>query len=175
MAELTQTLRSNSGRVKRLRIAPRIDLTAMVDLCFLLITFFMLTTTLAKLKAMDVVMPVKETNQTGVSEDRSITICLGANDRLMWYKGTSKKPLLGPFRTNFSKGGIRKALTEQSAAIKNQYKDKQLIVLIKASDHSSYKNLVDILDEMKIGSVDSYAIVDLTKEDMVMMKAIHVN
>ncbi len=86
----------NSGRKPRVKRMPiRVDLTAMVDLAFLLITFFMLTTTLAKKLEMPVIMPA-DGPQGPVPESRSMTICLGKNDHVMWYLGLENKPLIAP-------------------------------------------------------------------------------
>ncbi|HEY0053750.1 MAG TPA: biopolymer transporter ExbD [Pedobacter sp.] len=171
MAELNNSKDQGSRRVGGLKQAPRIDLTAMVDLAFLLITFFMLTTSLSKPNAMDLAMPV-EADPEPVSEIRTMTICLGKGDRLQWYQGTLEAPIVNPAITNYSSSGIRKAILERSkAAVKSTGNSKKgLIVLIKPSDKSNYKNLVDILDEMLISNVASYAIVDITSKELEMMK-----
>ena len=87
--------------------------------------------------------------------------------------GNAEKPINTPSTSNFSNNGIRKVLN-----LKNQQvikatgnKEKGLIVLIKPSDKSNYKNLVDILDELKIAGVDNYMIVDNTPSDLERMKA----
>ncbi len=172
MAELSSNNDQSSGRVRRLNQAPGIDLTAMVDLAFLLITFFMLTTSLAKPNTMDLAMPV-EADPEPVSEIRTMTICLGKGDQLQWYRGTIEAPIVKPAVTDYSPAGIRKAILEQSKSAVKSTGDlkKGLIVLIKPSDRSNYKNLVDILDEMSISNVASYAIVDITPKEVDLMKA----
>lgn len=169
MAELTNNPKAGSGRAGRLKQLPRVDLTAMVDLAFLLITFFMLTTTLTKPQLLEVAMPVDAPIPLGVSEERTMTICLGSDNKLLWYKGALEKPLIKPVIDNYQRSGIQKTLFEQVKEIKT-ISGKDLIVLIKPSDKSNYKNLVDILDEMKITHVASYAIVDITKEELDIMK-----
>src|SRR4051794_35034235 len=81
------------GKVRSKKASTRVDLTAMVDLAFLLITFFMLTTTLNKPKAMDLAMPDKtvKTNQLPVAATRSMTILLGSHNKLEWYLGEAGK------------------------------------------------------------------------------------
>jgi biopolymer transport protein ExbD len=172
MAELNSSKDQGSRRAGSLKQAPRIDLTAMVDLAFLLITFFMLTTSLAKPNAMDLAMPVEALPQP-VSETRTMTICLGKGDQLQWYRGTLEAPIVSPVISDYTSAGIRKAILEQSkAAVKSSGDSKKgLIVLIKPSNKSNYKNLVDILDEMSISNVASYAIVDITQQEIDMLKS----
>src|SRR5471030_2041472 len=91
------------GKVRSKKASTRVDLTAMVDLAFLLITFFILTTTLAKPKAMDLVMPDKDDKdpkQEKIADNRSLTILLGANNQFEWFVGQLTKPIEGP-----TKGG----------------------------------------------------------------------
>ena len=91
MAELNQDSgkQEKGGKPRAKKSGGRVDLTAMVDLAFLLITFFMLTTSLNKPQAMDVAMPDKnvETDKNtdvNVDEHRSVTLVLGSNDKLVW-------------------------------------------------------------------------------------------
>lgn len=165
MAELNTDAPKNGGTNKRKKMNTRVDLTAMVDLAFLLITFFMLTTTLSKSKAMDVVMPDKE-GKPGfpVPASRSFTICLGKNNQLMYYLGELNNPVITPTVTGFDKNGIRKALFETSKMIHDKT-GKNMIVLVKPSDHSVYKDLVGVLDELEITKMPSYAIVDIDNHD----------
>jgi biopolymer transport protein ExbD len=164
MAELNQTI-SNSGKNRRcLKPLPKVDLTAMVDLAFLLITFFMLTTSLSKPSAMHVAMPVDE-GALPVSESRTMTVCLGANDQVLWYIGTTDDPQYIQV-TNPSK--IRSDFQNQMKEVSKK-SGKSLIVLIKPSEKANFKNLVDLLDELEIVKVSSYAIVDITSGDKKMM------
>lgn len=164
------------GKVRSKKMSTRVDLTAMVDLAFLLITFFMLTTTLAKPQAMDLAMPDKdEKNKDAkleVADNRTMTILLGSANRLEWYMGSVETPLTPPTVDNFGKNGIRKAILDQIKKVQSITNDpkKGLIVLIKPSDKSSYRNLVDILDEMKISNVQVYAIVDITTPEIGLLK-----
>src|ERR1700761_8610290 len=95
------------GKVRSKKSSTRVDLTAMVDLAFLLITFFILTTTLQKPKAMDLTMPDKDDNhnQLPVPETRTMTVLLGKDNKLEWYMGLPQKPLTPPSVTNFGKTG----------------------------------------------------------------------
>ena len=179
MAELnTGDGKKDGGKVRSKKSNPGVDLTAMVDLAFLLITFFMLTTTLSKPQAMDLPMPDKDPeniDNTPIDENRLVTVLIGDNDRLMWYRGKFESPKEAPSEESFGKDGIRKALLKQVAIGKAIAKqdgkpDQGLIVNIKASDSASYKNLVDILDEMAITKPQLFAIGDITPAEIDLLK-----
>jgi biopolymer transport protein ExbD len=160
------------GKVRSKKQNSKVDLTAMVDLAFLLITFFMLTTTLSKPQSMDLTLPDKEKDDTPqtnikVDENRTMTLLLGENGKLVRYVGMLDKPLAAPKDFTYGKDGIRKELiarmelVKQYSTAKGKPKDG-MIVIIKPSKKSTYRNLVDVLDEMAIVGVNatgSYAIV----------------
>lgn len=167
--------KNKGGKVRSKKQSTRVDLTAMVDLAFLLITFFMLTTTLAKPQAMDLAMPDKEKQdqqELTIADNRTMTILLGADNRLEWYMGLVDKPLTPPQVDNYGRNGIRKALVENAKKVIAATGDpsKGLIVLIKPSDQSNYRNFVDILDEMKVSNIDRYAIVEISDPDIELLK-----
>ncbi|MBQ0117601.1 MAG: biopolymer transporter ExbD [Flavobacterium sp.] len=165
------------GKVRSKKSGGSVDLTAMVDLAFLLITFFMLTTTLAKPQSMNLAMPDKSDDktkdtETEVADDRSMTVLLGKDNQLVWYMGQVGAPLEGPTKVNYGKEGIRVELLKKIKTVPARYGNdpkKGLIVIIKASENSNYKNLVDILDEMAITKVATYAIVDISDEDKALL------
>ena len=171
MAELdTSSGGGKGGKVRSKKASTRVDLTAMVDLAFLLITFFIMTTTLSKPKAMDVTMPDKDENtkqQLPVAASRSMTLLLGSNDKLEWFIGEPGKST--PETINYGKDGLRKLLIEKGKEVQEKF-GNYMVVLIKPSDKSNYKNLVDALDEMKITNVQSYAIIDITPAELGLLK-----
>jgi len=175
----------------------RVDLTPMVDLGFLLITFFMLTTSLLKPQTMEISVPsknkVEEEDQNKVKASQAITILLGKENKIYYYFGTLENGIDPKTTlTDYSSQGIRKMLIERNANVMNdvnrlrvdkankkvteaefnkklsEYKSAKgaPIVMIKATNESSYKNLVDILDEMQICNIGRYAIVDITPYDL---------
>jgi len=162
------------GKVRSKKSSTRVDLTAMVDLAFLLITFFMLTTTLLKPKAMDLVMPDKDDHthdQLPVPATRTMTILLGANDKVEWFIGLpGDQP---PTTDNFGKDGLRKALVENSDKVKQSHGGQDMIVIIKPSDHSNYNNLVSALDELSITGIERHAIVDISPVEIELLKRDH--
>jgi biopolymer transport protein ExbD len=177
MAELNTGGGGGDGKkVRSKKSNPGVDLTAMVDLAFLLITFFMLTTTLSKPQSMPLAMPDKdktvETPDTPVPEDRMMTILIGKDNKILWYMGMLKTPRMQPTEAAFGKNSIRKEILKNTAYAKKfaTKPEEGLIVNIKASDAASYKNLVDILDEMAINKVQLYAIGDITPEEVTLLK-----
>ena len=161
--------KSKGGKVRAKKQSTKIDMTPMVDLAFLLLTFFMLTTTFSKPQTMEIVMPDKkeipEEEQTKVKRSLAMTIVLAEDDKVYYYYGSDiaeSPPELQV--TNFSKDGIRKVLIDRVRQVPKTF------VLIKAQDKAKYKNMVDILDEMNITNVETYAIVDYTPEDEEFMK-----
>jgi len=176
MAELnTGDGGGKKGKVRSKKSNPGVDLTAMVDLAFLLITFFMLTTTLAKPQSMPLAMPDKDKDQpenvTPIDESLLLTVLIGKDNKIMWYRGKFETPVETPTEAAFGKDGIRKDLLKQIAigkalATRDGKPDQGLIVNIKASDKASYKNLVDMLDEMAITHPQLYAIGDITPGEL---------
>ncbi|WP_121245494.1 ExbD/TolR family protein [Mucilaginibacter phyllosphaerae] len=171
MAELdTSGGGKKGGKVRSKKASTRVDLTAMVDLAFLLITFFIMTTTLSKPKAMDVVVPAKDEkvdDQLPVAASRSMTLLLGSNDKVEWFIGEPGKS--APETVDYGKDGLRKVIIEKSKEVQAST-GKNLVVLIKPSDKSNYKNVVDALDEMKITGMQQFAIVDITPAEIELLK-----
>jgi len=182
------------GKHKKVRAkkqSTHIDMTPMVDLAFLLLTFFMLTTTFGKPKTMEINMPVKPDNpETQQKVNNAMTILLSGDDKIYWYFG-ELKPETQLTATNYSNDGLRKLLLEKNnyafekinqlreQAVKNNMADttlkrmevdvkgekKALMVLVKADDSAKYKNVVDVLDDLNITMVGKYAIVDLGQQE----------
>ncbi|MHA4895801.1 ExbD/TolR family protein [Pedobacter sp. PWIIR3] len=142
------------------KATPKVDLTAMVDLAFLLITFFMLTTSLSKPIAMDIAKPDEsEDAWTELPASRTMTILLGANNQIAWYMGVDGKS--EPSVTTFS--GIQKFILENKNKVSlanGNNPRKSLVVIIKPTKASSYKNFVDIMDELNIAKLTSAPAID---------------
>lgn len=172
--------KKGGGKVRSKKMSTRVDLTPMVDLGFLLITFFMLTTTLAKPQIMPVVMPekdVKEEDLQATKESQVLTLLLGANDKVYYYEGITDAKLDS---TDYSAEGLRKVILDKKESVKQQWgeteKDdpknpgqKKLIsklnVIIKPTKDARYKNVVDAFDEMKITNVALYVLLDVSEQE----------
>ena len=160
------------GKKRAKKMSTKIDMTPMVDLAFLLLTFFMLTTTFAKPNVMQLTMPVKKddkTEDTKIKNSQAMTIILGKDNKAYYYFGmntpndkTVPKPELKV--TNFSADGIRKVILTRKS------QQPEPIILIKPSDEAKYRNMVDILDEMNITNQKKYALVKVSKDDLDLIK-----
>ena len=162
------------GKVRSKKQNASVDLTAMVDLAFLLITFFMLTTSLSKPQSMDLAMPDKDEkikDEILISEERTMNLVLGPDNKLQMYMGQITTPLEGPKSLTYSKESLRKEILEKVKSVPLATRTtakpdgEPLIILIKATKESTYKNLVDVLDEIAIGKVKVYAIVDIIPQE----------
>jgi len=124
MAEIIQEEKAG-GKKKAKKHAPHIDMTPMVDLMCLLITFFMLTTAFSKAKIMEINLPekIKDKNvePPKISASRTLNIVLGPNNKLYYYPGTVKPEdfnNLPPLQeTDYSATGIRTLLLERNRAL----------------------------------------------------------
>ncbi|MDD5570481.1 MAG: biopolymer transporter ExbD [Bacteroidales bacterium] len=210
MGEIIQEEKSKKGGKRRAKKhSPHLDMTPMVDLMCLLITFFMLTTAFSKPKVMEITMPKKDTlqkpeSQIKVPKDRTYNIILTQNDKVVYlYQGSIDKDTPNPpvIKTDLSKDGLRKFLLEknktafkQIAELKEKVLKGQLkmadstlnrkikeikkndkkgpIILIKAADDKvKYRSIVDVIDEMAICDIGSYAVVDISKEEKKLLES----
>ncbi len=181
----------------------RIDMTPMVDLAFLLLTFFVLTSTFSKSKVMEIPFP-KDPKDLKVQQkvNNAITFLLTKDNKIFYYNGAfylpgnkEGKPETTITEKDFSAKGIHELLLDRNKptidAIKKleeQYKNKTIVadtfkvralreqgrkavpekgipaaltVLIKTDDQAVYKNVVDLIDEVKVCNIGIYAIVDM--------------
>lgn len=192
---------SGKGKHKKVRAkksSTHIDMTPMVDLAFLLLTFFMLTTTFSKPKAMELVMPVKPTDSTTMVVKHAITLLLGDKNRIFWYYG-ELKPETQLEETDYSAKGIRQVLLEHNKPAnaeiiklneehsKVQMADsiynkrrremltrKSLFAVIKTDDKAKYGNVINVLDECNITNVGKYALVDITPVELKLLQEKYV-
>jgi len=146
------------GVKKGKKMSTRVDLTPMVDLGFLLITFFVFTTTITQPTAMRLALPddkVKPEDQNKIKQSGALTILLGKDNNVFYYEGE-----LAPDASNFKSSNFKDIRDE--IIRKKQQADTNLVVVIKPNDESTYKNFIDILDEMSINVVKRYAVVDIS-------------
>ena len=187
------------GVKKAKKLSTRVDMTPMVDLGFLLITFFIFTTTMSSPKAMNLNMPKDTKNQEELNkakESGALTIMLGKNNSLFYYEGQ-----LEPDGSNFKSASFAtirdEIINKKKEVIKNHVHDsnceklkedakkegdpnwetadldRDFVVVIKPDQDATYKNTVDILDEMTINNVKRYAMIDITpQEEEVIQKSL---
>jgi biopolymer transport protein ExbD len=159
------------GVKKAKKLSTRVDMTPMVDLGFLLITFFIFTSTMSSPAAMQLFMPKdtdKKEEQNKAKESGALTIMLGKADQVYYYEGQ-----LAPDGSNFKSTnfkGIRDVLIDK----KRRTAVEDLVVVIKPNEEATYKNTVDILDEMAINEIKRFALVDITPNENEPLKATEV-
>lgn len=167
MAQVQEKSDTGKGSKRRAnRMSTHLDMTPMVDLAFLLLTFFMLTTTFSKPHTMELIMPFEpqDDKPMAIKPENALTVILAEDNKLFYYFGfAGDEPEIA--KTDFSASGIRKVLL--SDKVKS---NEKMVVLIKAMKASRYSNLVDILDEMKITEVRKFALVDINAEDEKLVK-----
>ncbi|MEK7226362.1 MAG: biopolymer transporter ExbD [Bacteroidota bacterium] len=150
----------------------RIDMTPMVDLGFLLISFFVITAELSKPRAMKLYMP-HDGKPTPSAESKTITFLTGANSQLFYYYGEEKDAGTKNPITAISwseKTGVGRIIKEKQLQLDGTKGGRsEMVVIIKPGKESTYKNVVDILDEMTIHQVTRYAIVKPGEKDSLFL------
>ncbi|WP_317899163.1 ExbD/TolR family protein [Aurantibacillus circumpalustris] len=187
------------GKKRAKKQSTRVDMTPMVDLAFLLLTFFVLTATFSKPKSMELTFPAPPPPDQKVDEVKNgITFLLTQDDRIFYYEGQFRaaddekgtKTVLSEL--NFSQGSLHKYLLDKSKVMQDaikaldaQHKNNQLAdttfkrlvkerkadkesytYLIKTDDKATYKNVIDVIDELNINVVGKYVMVDIIKPEM---------
>jgi len=180
------------GVKKAKKLSTRVDMTPMVDLGFLLITFFIFTTTMSSPKALNLNMPKDTKNEEELNkakESGALTIMLGKNNSVFYYEGQ-----LAPDGSNFKSATfatIRDEIINKKKDVvkthvhdsncpkiwaenkgdKNSCLDRDFVVVIKPDEDATYRNTVDMLDEMTINNVKRYAMVDITPQELEVVRA----
>lgn len=166
MAEVqVQEKGGKGGKVRSKKQNTRVDMTPMVDLGFLLITFFMFTTTFSKPNVMDLGLPAKPKEKdkkpppTEIKLSNSISLLLGKDNKIFWHQQDNTSLTDQNLNeTTFDREGIRKVIEQAKA---NAADKSKFTVIIKPTDDAVYKNFVDILDEMAITKSEQYGVTDL--------------
>jgi biopolymer transport protein ExbD len=152
------------GVKKGKKLSTRVDLTPMVDLGFLLITFFIFTTTMSRPRAMKLILPkdVDDKDRMKVKVDDVITVMPARNDQVYYYEGDDPTKLKA---SNFK--SIRDVLLDK----KRRTDPVWFQVILKPSRDATYKNAINILDEMRIDEIPHYALVDMSPEEYRIIQA----
>ncbi|MEP7374868.1 MAG: biopolymer transporter ExbD [Chitinophagaceae bacterium] len=185
------------GVKKAKKLSTRVDMTPMVDLGFLLITFFIFTATMSSPKTMDLNMPKdtdKKEDETKVKQSGALTIMLGKGDKVYYYEGE-----LAPDGSNFKSSTFKdirnEIIRKKQEVIKNYVPDpkdeeikekakkngdpnwekaaldRDFVVVIKPNEEATYKNTVDMLDEMTINNVKRFAMIKIADTENQLIKA----
>jgi biopolymer transport protein ExbD len=155
-----EKINDNNASDKKAKREVTVDMNPMVDLAFLLLTFFMLATTFSRPQAMELLVPAKsEENavekETPVKESKTLNLLL-LEDKLYWYNGITEPT---EKELSYNQAEIEALVQAQMKSIQD------LVVLIKADSSSEYGKLVTVLDVMKIKQVPRYALAPLNDFD----------
>ena len=148
----------HGGKKKKKRIAVRIDMTPMVDVAFLLLTFFMLTTSMSKPQTMEINLPPAET-KADVAESNLLTLRISADFRIFWNIGTEKPTTVDGKEKKEKLISLGRLLKERNSA------NPKLITLIKIDGKAKYIDMVDIMDELNINSITRFSLAPMLDDD----------
>ena len=150
MAEVQQK-DNGGGKGKQKKMTIRVDFTPMVDMNMLLITFFMLCTSLSKPQTMEIRMPsndksITEEDQTKVKASRAITLILGGDDRVFYYTGEPNyEDYTSLKETSYGANGLRAVLLQKNAVAVNKVRElKQQKLDLKITDDEFKKQVSEI-------------------------------
>ena len=153
--------RGRRAKRKRKRLGFHIDMTPMVDVAFLLLTFFMLTTTFGKANTMEINIP-PESSEIKIAETNVMTFRVVQDGYVYWSIGEAspRKLRLYDEEGAMSLGKeVRQMLSQQTRA------NSKLVIVVKISDKAKYKYLVDLIDEFNMMKIDRFSLDDFTDAD----------
>jgi biopolymer transport protein ExbD len=166
MAEiLSNQHRQKTGVPKAKKASLRVDLTPMVDLGFLLISFFVLTNTISQPKAMKLAMPDDRDiiDSSVVPADKTLNLLLDADNKVYVYNGKE----INNIRNTGSRTAIRAVISKKKSELRNKYgNDSGMVVLIKPTINSTYADVINALDEMLICDIKTYMLVDANAAEL---------
>ena len=169
MAEVVVKESGKGGKVRSKKGTSKPDMTPMVDLGFLLLTFFIFTTTFSKPNMMKLNMPdksdedISKQKKDDIKLSNTITIVMGKDNRIFWYQEALSDVTVESLKeTDYTANGIRAEINKKRAAALDT---SIFTVVIKPSDEATFENAVDILDEMEITGNKRFAIVDLMPQE----------
>ncbi len=171
MAEIqTNQATNKKNRRRSKKQSTKVDLTPMVDLGFLLITFFVFTTSLSRPTAMKLTLPNNDSKDSmEAAAGKTISLLLTGNDQIYYYNGDS---IANIHSTNYSAAGIRTVIANKKAFVQKKYGNAgETIVLIKPTINAAYRNIVDALDEMQINMVTRYVLAEASENESAFIAA----
>jgi len=135
------------------RLAVRIDMTPMVDVAFLLLTFFMLTTVMRKQQTMQINLPPNNNVKVDIAESNLMTIFVNENNKIYYTQGSDKTPTAIEFS----------AL--QTFFRSNAQRNSKLVILLKFDRKSKYHLMVEVIDQLNVSELNRFSIAPLTDTD----------
>ncbi|MCK9409925.1 MAG: biopolymer transporter ExbD [Bacteriovoracaceae bacterium] len=148
----------HGGKKKRKRIAVRVDMTPMVDVAFLLLTFFMLTTSMSKPQTMEINLPPADQNAE-VAASNLMTLRITDDFRIFWNIGEEKPTTVDGANKKERLINLGKLLKDRNRA------NPKLITLIKVDGKAKYIDMVDVMDELNINEISRFSLAPMKDED----------
>ena len=163
MAEIqTNNSTKHTGVRRSKKLSTKVDLTPMVDLGFLLITFFIFTSVVAKPTAMDIYIP-DEGDSMRTGNSKTLNIILTGDNEVYYYNGDD---LNNMHATNYSPDGLRAIIRSKKEQVAFKFGDgNETVILLKPTDDASYNNIVDAFDELTINSITRYVLMDVDETE----------
>jgi biopolymer transport protein ExbD len=166
MGEINLPASANKGNIKRVKkLSTRVDLTPMVDLGFLLITFFIFTTSMSEPTALRLKVPKDTITDSGkVSASKTLNMIIAGNDKLVVYGGTE---ILSAQTITYKGDDIRKAIINKQKELTSKFgPGNHLCILIKPTQEATYEGIVNVLDEMTINGVTRYVLMEPSQDEI---------
>lgn len=163
MAELNTHQTRQQGGARMVKRSTRVDLTPMVDLGFLLITFFIFTAAIARPTSMKLYLPAGTIQDLPTGQSTALTIIPVSHNRFFYYHGVWTDAISRQQYGMVNMAALRELiqLKQQALDISTKFSRKDLMLIIKPAADASYGNLVNVLDEVLINDVKHYALVDM--------------
>ena len=134
------------------RLGIRIDMTPLVDVAFLLLTFFMLTTSMSRPQTMEINLPPDDKVKVEIAESNLLTLRVNSKGEIFWNTGIEK-----PARLEFK--GLRSFLRERATT------NPKLVVLLKIDREGKYSMMVNIIDELNLATITRFSIAQMEDAD----------
>lgn len=158
--EAPQPRSHGKGKKKKSkRIGIRLDMTPLVDIAFLLLTFFMLTTSMARPQTMEINLPPDENVKVEIAESNLITLRVNDKGEVFWNRGMD-----APAKIEFAK--LRAFIREQAQA------NPKLVTLVKIDTKAKYEMMVNIMDELNQADMQRFSIARMTEQDQKLIAEI---
>jgi len=172
MADIqTQHTQQKNKRTVCNKRSTRVDLTPMVDLGFILITFFIFTSTLAEPKLMKLQMPNDSDNPTKVCESCALTLVADGNNQLYYYEGNADTATLRSI--SYEPSQLRRLIINKKNKVKLLRGRNEMVLIIKPTNGASFKNTVNLLDESSINQVTRYYLDEISEADKALLEKYH--
>ncbi len=145
-------------RKKSRRLGIRIDMTPLVDVAFLLLTFFMLTTSMSRPQTMEINLPPDEVN-IEIAESNLLTLRVDSKERIYWSIGIES-----PTKIEFN--ALREFLKQRSQA------NPKLVTLVKVDREAKYSTMVNMMDELNLANITRFSLAPLLDQDKAMLSKV---